>query len=611
VTEAQPKLTPELRAGRRALEGVEGFRLLRDWEWNGNVGRWVLHCRLSFPLPMDAPIPAATNWHVLAECAYPWGTIKVHPAREGGITKTFPHQSYNAISHQALPWRDGDICLDSSVHVLGRHGFDPEPYDAELRLHWRITRALLWLQAASRHELALPGEPFELPAFPTISGAGFEVAFQENTASFDRWNEVSDRSGSCEFIETPFKQWVVTLLRTPTRRFSLPLSWGTIVRQHASAKRIGAWIKLDRTPALFPWQAPATWGELRAVVREQGLVLDDLINAISPGLRDGRRHVLLIGFPIPEHVEGPSRRMHWVGVWLPTLSSGSLTARGFRPSEEGYRRRDRREILNDEAPIEWLSSSNWDEADILSRGCLPDSLRTRRVCLLGAGALGSHIAELLVRGGVRQVVVVDQDRLQVGNLVRHTLLLPNIAQSKAEALVERLNAISPHAMVSAISATFPHLSASQLAVLRSCDLILDCTADDAVLFHLGENSYTTENCLFVSMSLGYQAQRLFCFSAYGPTLPLSAFREQISPWLLREREEKTDAPFPREGLGCWHPIFPAREDNIAMMATFALQHLLSVAGQVEHNASLAVYEQEQANGVCVGIRKIVCEAAGA
>jgi len=35
-----------------------------------------------------------------------------------------------------------------------------------------------------------------------------------------------------------------------------------------------------------------------------------------------------------------------------------------------------------------------------------------------------------------------------------------------------------------------------------------------------------------------------------------AFRAAIAPWLIRERQEVATGPeFPREGIGCWHPVF--------------------------------------------------------
>src|SRR5689334_15601347 len=105
----------ELLAGRRALEGVRGVEIVQDWIWHAQIRRWVLVCRLSPDVQEGGSIPALSDWYILVEPSYPWGEIKCYPAKEGGISQTFPHQTYNGPGSSVLPWRSGDICLDTGV----------------------------------------------------------------------------------------------------------------------------------------------------------------------------------------------------------------------------------------------------------------------------------------------------------------------------------------------------------------------------------------------------------------------------------------------------------------------------------------------------------------
>jgi hypothetical protein len=119
------------------------------------------------------------------------------------------------------------------------------------------------------------------------------------------------------------------------------------------------------------------------------------------------------------------------------------------------------------------------------RGRLPasyDVLGQKRVGIVGCGSLGSKIAASLARAGVRQYVLVDDDILKPGNLVRHDLDARNLGAHKAEALADRLKALVPGARVSIrrialggqeSSAT----TASALDELAECDLLVDATAD--------------------------------------------------------------------------------------------------------------------------------------
>lgn len=141
------EIPDNLRAGRRALDGMPGVAILRDWAWDASTETWVLWCRLTATLSTGDLVPPETDWYVLVDSAYPWGTITFYPAKERGLAQTFPHQNYNGAGPVGVPWRQGDPCLDTSVRTLGRHGYDSEPYGVHERLRWRFQRALDWLVA--------------------------------------------------------------------------------------------------------------------------------------------------------------------------------------------------------------------------------------------------------------------------------------------------------------------------------------------------------------------------------------------------------------------------------------------------------------------------------
>jgi NAD(P)-dependent dehydrogenase (short-subunit alcohol dehydrogenase family) len=380
-------------------------------------------------------------------------------------------------------------------------------------------------------------------------------------------------------------------------------SWGKAVSNPSTERVRGVWVQLEGVPALYPWQNPVTWGELRDAFRAQGRDFDRLLGEVAHYVRDGRPHPLLIGFPIPERVGGPSHRLHWHAIWLPTLSRGEDRYPGFRPRTElGYSRRDRAEILVDSHPIGWQTTENWHPDDISSRGRLADDLRSREILLVGAGAIGSAIAELLVRGGVKKLLVVDGQRLEIGNLVRHNLGLDDLHEQKAPALARRLNLASPHAEVEAIDAEFPPAEGEDREKVLRCDTVLDCTGEDSVLRQLERFPWESER-LFASLSLGFGARRLFCFICHGERFPLDDFRDVVDPLLRRELERYPEAELPREGAGCWHPLFPARIDDLWPMAAAAVKVLESAVDEPPTNSLLEIFERFEENGVFAGIRR--------
>ncbi len=601
----------ELLAARRSLEGFEGVTLLEDWVWRPDAagpsgGRWVLRCRLSPSVDPAGPVPASTDWYVLVDAAYPWGYVKFYPAEDGGITQTFAHQNYNRAPIHGLPWRTGDICLDTQVRVLGRRAFDTEPYDVDERLRWRFERALGWLEAASRDELLLPGEPFELPQVLPYGGLGLTFVFQEGPETLGEWEDHPGGAGLVDLFRLdPDKSvFLVDRFLSAHGDSVLALGWGKAVAASSEERLRGVWVRLEGVPVLYPWQNPVTWRELREAFLAQGQNFDRLLGEVAHRVRDGQPHPLLIGFPIPERVGGLSRRMHWYAAWLPALSWGDARHPGFRPrTEPGYQMRDRAEVLADSHPIGWQTTENWHPEDVSARGRLTDDLRSREILLLGAGAIGSAVAELLVRGGVKKLLVVDGQRLEIGNLVRHNLGLDALHDQKAPELARRLNLSSPHAEVEAIDGEFPPSEVEDRKKVLRCDTILDCTGEDSVLRHLQLFPWEGER-IFASLSLGFGAKRLFCFVSRGGVFPLDDYRGAVDPLLRRELERYPAAELPREGAGCWHPLFPARLDDLWPMAAAAVKELESAVTKPPAEPLLEVFERFEEDGVFAGIRRV-------
>jgi hypothetical protein len=604
---ADARRTPlNLRAARRSLAGVGGCQVSDDWSFDDRLDRWVLRCRLTIASANDF-VPAVTDWHVVVSPSYPWGPLRFFPSKEGGLEATFAHQEHNSFGPGDVPWRTGGLCDYSGLRALGRHGYKSEPFEANSRLRWHVLRALDWLRAAATDTLVQPGEPFELPHFPGAAASRALIAFEEGDESFLAWRSTADRFGLAEltpvhreadvFAVTEFRSLKGDRLWRPSWHLNSPFK----SRPEDSA----AWLRLDSVPVLDPWHTPETWGELRAACARQGMRLDEPMRSLLRLLRDGRPHNLLVGFPIPLEVGGPATQMHWQAIALPTVSHRGQTRRGFRPQREGQWLRDRELFLKDPAKVEWVETANWNQERLVARGRLRSPLAKSHVLLLGGGALGSAVAELLVRAGVRRLSIMDGQDLEVGNLCRHTLLMSDIRQNKAESLAARLRRANPHGEIEAIEAHFPPSTAVGRESLRNIDAVIDCTADDAALRELGQYEWPAAR-RFASVSLGFGARRLFCFATAATVFPSGVYRGAIQPWLERQQEEAGGVEFLREGAGCWHPIFPARADDIWLLAAAAVKYLDHVFQTTDLGSKLAVFEQHDEGGFS-GLTRVVQE----
>ncbi|HEX4145503.1 MAG TPA: ThiF family adenylyltransferase [Pirellulales bacterium] len=96
--------------------------------------------------------------------------------------------------------------------------------------------------------------------------------------------------------------------------------------------------------------------------------------------------------------------------------------------------------------------------------------------LCGCGALGSHVADLLVRAGIGRLKIVDRDFLELSNLQRQTLFdEQDLADElpKAVAAATRLARINSQVTIEPIVADVDYRNIAELAA--GVDLILDGT----------------------------------------------------------------------------------------------------------------------------------------
>ncbi len=561
---------------RRGLEGHHCARVVGELVWHEEDQRWAFPVELKVESKNHDLIPALSTWYFILDPRYPWGEIEICPAIDGGIKLTFHHQDRNDADDSKVPWRSGDICVRAPAFALDRLGNDSDPKGSPSRLLWYVERAVEWLARASDGTLVRPGDDFELPQWKARPAT---VGFVEDAEAFKVWASFSDHMGTAEIVQIAAGgPWVARRFASIQGATLIEPSWGRLVEGSKAVKSAG-WLRLPSVPILPPYRAPAVWGDLAAAVDALGLRLDDLLQQVLKPLRDGEPHILLLGFPVPLRVGEEPSQMHWQPLQLPLLSSLKKLKNGFRANDAGFWSADKATVLAPRQKIDWMTGRNWSQAEISTRGRFSSALRTKRVLYLGAGAVGSAVSELLVRGGVTTGVLVDNDSVAAGNLVRHTLSLTDVGKSKVEAMALRLNGLNPHAKIEALSAHFPNLSESDSKKCLSCDLVLDCSGSDDVLHALADQEYA-DGTLFVTLAMGRGAGRFYMFHAWGKRFPVELFRDDISPWLVRDQEQFAHVEFPWEGVGCWHPVFPATPDQVWAYAAAAVRHLDNMAGLI-------------------------------
>lgn len=246
---------------------------------------------------------------------------------------------------------------------------------------------------------------------------------------------------------------------------------------------------------------------------------------------------IAIGYPIPNRKE-----IHWEWVLLQWMEE---------PSEFWKQ------------PLIWGKTVNSARSRFFGRGALDSTLREEKVLLLGCGAIGSSLAETLVRGGLQHITLADPQAVETGNICRSAYSFIDIHSEKVNSLARLLTSASPFVHVVALrfglTPAFRHQRQFEenKEALKSYTLIIDCTANDAVAWMLDQMQL---DATVINLSISDEAKHLVAVTNTGKEAILPAKRQIFSA--LGQTETK--ATF-YEGAGCWHPTFRASFADINLL----------------------------------------------
>lgn len=212
-------------------------------------------------------------------------------------------------------------------------------------------------------------------------------------------------------------------------------------------------------------------------------------------------------------------------------------------------------------------------------------LCSRRVAVVGAGALGSFIADMLVRAGVGRLTVVDGDVVMPGNLVRH--LVGREAVGLPKALAVKNHIVRFHGLSSSqIDAQLDDVIGGDdaVALLRDHDLVVNATADFAVTALLRVSAECI-NATFLSATLQND----------GLTYRIDVLPPVGAAPVLADSVIIGAAPrAPYYEAGCGSPISPTPPHAVIEAAAVTVRHAIGLllgqpihpSGEVRHLASI-------------------------
>lgn len=506
-------------------------------------------------------VPLITNWYV----KFNKNSIDFLPAKDKGISVTFQHQSLNFDAGEEYPFLNGKLCLDRPIHVFDDKNFKYLPDDYSEKFIWYLNRAIKWINFAAKNELIKEGDPFELPVIPTENN--IEFLYKEN--DLQKWDGFPYQYGFAIIDKKQNQNSLSYVLRElydgTYEEARGTLFWGDYFENLENVSRYSMWIKLQKPPIMEPWMFPKTWQELFDLCYRQGFDIKKTIRSLlikSKMVSAGR--FLAIAFPIPKVYGGDDKIISWLFIDLPE----------FKYPQKGFRQnvsvKAKYYIDRLKGNVKYYDCENLDTKVLLSRGQINKQIAKLNIAVIGLGALGSMVAEILSRIGFEYISMYDSDNFIYSNSARHILNLESDSKNKCKEIKDKIKKNNPNLKINC----YEDLSDRNVNSLEKNDVVIDCSASSEVLETLNSYDFKKDK-LFIVASMNYGASDFIIYFNKGKKLKYDEYCKKVLPIYkkLMDSLKLEEKDLIMQGIGCYHPVFPARFDDVNIWADILVKDM--------------------------------------
>jgi len=212
------------------------------------------------------------------------------------------------------------------------------------------------------------------------------------------------------------------------------------------------------------------------------------------------------------------------------------------------------------------SASTGPAPTLIRSGPIAPKLAEKRVAIVGLGAIGSYVADMVVRAGVRKLTLLDGDVMKPGNTVRHLLSAETVGLPKVDAVRNEL--VRRHGISgedAGVRGALVLTDQSAYELLQNHDLVIDATAAFPVtaLLHAAAEA---EGLHVISVALQNE----------GETLRIDVL-PPLSGESLPESNNfhRTSAAVNFEA-GCGSPVSPTPPFAVVEAAAVAVRHAVGI-----------------------------------
>jgi molybdopterin/thiamine biosynthesis adenylyltransferase/proteasome lid subunit RPN8/RPN11 len=376
--------------------------------------------------------------------------------------------------------------------------------------------------------------------------------------------------------------------------------------QNGTPARNGAYCAILCINEHMPYEYPHHVGQLFNILEKRGVKFIDIVKHLMRivSKKISKDPLLLVICAPMMGIKGRMKKEYHIACWeIDNTAEAQLRAinnyvNGLSTKAKTKFEKAKTKFLDwiNTSPTHWCTVYD-ERPEIYTRRDNVSPLaifQGKSIGILGCGAIGSNIALMLARAGIKRIALFDNKQVSPGVLVRQPYKKNQCHQDKVFALKELIGEISQDIEITTHTENLKTILLENPEVIpEDVDFLFDCTASNIVQL-LIENACRKKKfpcCTTISMAFDGNCQnsialllpRTWCGSIY------SAFRKSLSAYFENEKTSKIADRFLKgseENLfqpipGCSEPTFTG---SIADTQSLASQMLNLVSKQLHEGS---------------------------
>lgn len=233
-----------------------------------------------------------------------------------------------------------------------------------------------------------------------------------------------------------------------------------------------------------------------------------------------------------------------------------------------------------------------------------DTLKDSHLNILGVGAIGSEIADCISKAGVGTITLVDDQRLDVHNAIRHLAGIEMTDEYKVNAVAEILYNHNHFIRIRPLPLNLYYQDYNEF--LLDDSIAVSSVADDYVEGYINQQMViSNRTCFYVRALRGGKVARFFrvipgedaCFYC------LSLYRREKNTFI----DIPDDPEFPTLRNECNNPIRPGSAADLKFIAAFASRLLIDHLQKGKSEANHWIWTTEKIEGTALGTANVIHE----